>query len=97
MDQKIKTIYNLVEHTNLIKKKYDDFAEFTGENYNVFKIIGLYSDEVKHSKFIGNLLNAKAEHGQKDIFLKLFIEEIKEFFRDKTKFENFETDRKSVV
>lgn len=97
MDQKIKTIYNLVEHTNLIKKKYDDFAEFTGENYNVFKIIGLYSDEVKHSKFIGNLLNAKAEHGQKDIFLKLFIEEIKEFFRDKTKFENFETSKSYVI
>lgn len=97
MDTQINSISNLLEHTNLIKKKYDEFSEYTGENFNVFNILGLYSHELSHSAFIGNLLNAKGNHGQKDIFLKLFIEEIKELFEDKANLESFRTSQSDSI
>jgi hypothetical protein len=97
MTKQLNSVSNLLEHTNLIRKKYDEFAEYTGENFNVFSILGLYSHELSHSTFIGNLLNAKGKHGQKDVFLKLFIEEVKELFQDKSQLENFETSKSFVI
>lgn len=91
---------NLLEQVNLIQQKYDDLAEYTGENFNVFSILRLYSDELSHSVFIGNLLNAKAKHGQKDIFLKLFLEELQidfdEYF-SRLKFDQFDTSKSSAT
>lgn len=78
----IKQVNNLLEKTSIIKKKYDEIAEYTGENFNVFNILGLDEKELVHSSFISNLLNVRAGHGQKDVFLKLFIEEIKDLFLD---------------
>lgn len=70
---------NLLNHVRLITKKYDDLAEYTGENYNIFNVLNIYNNELSHSAVIGNLLNAKGKHGQKDVFLKLFLEEISKF------------------
>lgn len=78
----IKQIENLLEKTQIIKNKYDDLAEYTGENFNVFNILRLDEKELMHSAFIANLLNAKGNHGQKDVFLKLFINEIKGLFSE---------------
>lgn len=64
---------NLLDNVFEIKKKHEKIAELTGENYNVFEILGLNSSELMHSKFISNLLNVNGKHGQKDKFLKLFI------------------------
>jgi hypothetical protein len=75
-------ITNLLYNVSLISKKYEDLAEYTGENFNVFNILGIYSSELSHSSFIANLLNVKGKHGQKDIFLELFIEEFKEMFKE---------------
>tara|TARA_R110000868_G_scaffold363678_1_gene626019 strand:- start:21232 stop:22455 length:1224 start_codon:yes stop_codon:yes gene_type:complete len=70
-------INNLLQQISIIQKKYDDLAEYSGEYYNVFDILGVRSDELSHSAILVNLLDAKGKHGQKDIFLKLFIEQIK--------------------
>jgi hypothetical protein len=70
---------NLLSHVSLITKKYDDLAEYTGENYNIFNVLKIYNNELSHSAIIGDLLNAKGKHGQKDIFLRLFLEELSEF------------------
>ena len=75
----IINVSNLLNQVGIIKKKYDDLAEYTGENYNIFNVLNIYSDELSHSAIIGDLLNAKGKHGQKDIFLKLFLEEINSF------------------
>lgn len=46
-----------------------------GERFNVFNILGLWSNEVRlHSAFIAELLNVKGSHGLKDAFLKAFLE-----------------------
>jgi hypothetical protein len=73
----INNLKNLLNNVSLITKKYDDLAEYTGENFNLFDAVGIYQDELSHSAMLGYLLNAKGKHGQKDTFLKLFLEEIK--------------------
>ena len=57
--------------------KYDEIKKINGENFNIFSILQLESDEVKtHSNFIFNLLNPKGSHDRGDIFLKLFLQKI---------------------
>ena len=91
----IKNIEHLLHNVLIIQEKYDSLAEITGEHYNVFDILGKRSDELSHSLILSNLLNAKGKHGQKDLFLKLFIEVIKSGFiedEDKILFlESFDT------
>lgn len=65
----------LLNNISAISDRYRAMAELSGENFNLFRIVGLTSDEVRvHSAFLANLLNPKGSHGQKDIFLKLFVE-----------------------
>ncbi len=73
MSQNIKL---LLSEINLIRKHYDEIATLTGENFNVFKILKLTTNELRHSAFIAELLNPNGNHGQKDVFLKLFLEQI---------------------
>lgn len=65
---------NLFVKVGAVLEKYKKVNELTGENFNVFKILKLASSEVRmHSAFIAELLDPKGSHGQKDVFLKLFI------------------------
>jgi PD-(D/E)XK nuclease superfamily len=100
----IKHIQSLLTHLSVIQKKYDEIAELTGENFNIFKVLKMEAREVRtHSAFLSELLNPKGSHGQGDTFLKLFINEVKEdtkqhgFGKDKLPFDpkfdldNFQT------
>lgn len=76
------TINQLLKQIQLISESYERVAEATGENFNIFSVLQMETDEVKtHSRFIAELLNPNGSHGQKDIFLKKFIEllEIEDF------------------
>ena len=84
-------ISNLLSQVSIIKNKYDDLAEYTGENYNIFNVLGVYHDELSHSAIIGDLLNAKGKHGQKDTFLKLFLKELPSFENNSSQFKVIET------
>lgn len=65
---------NLFVKIESILAQYRKVNELTGENFNVFKILKLESSEVRmYSAFIAELLDPKGSHGQKDVFLKLFI------------------------
>jgi len=70
----------LLEKVSLIIKDYDKNAKSTGENFNIFKILGKERNESSHSKFLTNLLNPEGTHDCGDIFLKLFF---KHFLSDK--------------
>lgn len=66
----------LLRKTTAIYEKYRAITEASGDNYNLFRVIGLTSDEVKiHSAFLANILNPQANHGQKNVFLSLFTQE----------------------
>ena len=69
-----KNIDKLLIDVKLISEKYDEEASKTGERFNIFSILRLHDSEVRlHSNLISELLNPKGSHGQKDSFLKLFI------------------------
>lgn len=69
-------INNLLHRISDINKKYEQFAQITGENFNVFSILGLKSAENAHSLFIADLLNPKGSHSQGELYLKLFLDEL---------------------
>lgn len=74
---KIRTIESLLQQTSVVNRLYKKILQLTGDNFNIFKIIGLTSNEVRvHSAFIAELLNPKGSHGQGALFLNLFIKEL---------------------
>ena len=74
MELDYREFQNLFGQVNSLISKYKKVNELTGAHFNVFRILKLESSEVRmHSAFIAELLNPKGSHGQKDVFLKLFI------------------------
>ena len=71
----------------LLKSKTKLNESFSrGEQFNIFSICGVNHYENTHSAIIAELLNPNGNHGQKDLFLKLFIETVLPAFNDfKTK------------
>jgi len=70
----IESIKRLLIEVNHISNHYDKVAKLSGENFNVFNILNLQTNEVRtHSSFLSELLNPQGCHGQEDLFLKLFI------------------------
>ena len=77
MDE-ITKIENLLIQIGAINKSYEKIAKLTGENFNIFEVLGLTTNEVRtHSAFIAELLNPKGSHDQNEVFLKLFCEQFK--------------------
>lgn len=80
---------HLLSLTSKIAEKYHAIDRATGQQFNVFSILGLESAEVKtHSAFLAELLNPKGSHYQGDLFLKLFLNHLE--------IENFNTSNASV-
>lgn len=60
---------------NSIQKHYDEIAHIKGENFNIFNVLGMRSNETKlHSALLADLLNPKGSHGFETAFLKHFID-----------------------
>lgn len=71
----VKSIINL----------YKKHAELSGENFNIFSIMGMESDEVRtHSSIIGELLNPNGNHSLGSKPLEIFINQV---FKEHTDFE----------
>ncbi len=69
-------LQHLLEKVALINTKYEDIAKITGENFNVFEILGKKEHENSHSMFLVELLNPKGSHSLGSTFLKLFYEQL---------------------
>ena len=67
------TIKSLLDNVSLLVKKHNDIFVHSGNSYNIFDVLGASHDELSHSKMIAHLLCRNANHGQSDLFLKLFI------------------------
>lgn len=58
-------------------KRYQQIATLSGDNFNLFRIINVTSEEVRlHSRFLAELLNSSGVHGQGNIFLNLFVAQL---------------------
>jgi hypothetical protein len=89
---KEKNIQNLLSQVNTISKSYEKVAQATGENFNIFSVLGIeHYEEGTHSRFIAHLLNPKGQHGFGNKFFKLFLEMMCDKSEDFDK-ENFDED-----
>ena len=91
----VDTLKALLIQIPQISKHYDKIATLTGENFNVFRTLKLESSEVQmHSAFLAEFLNPQGTHGQSDLYLRLFLEQFKEW--EKLKASNFDTKSASA-
>ncbi|CAM3855564.1 PD-(D/E)XK nuclease family protein [Mucilaginibacter galii] len=75
-------LQSLLSQINAILTAYNKVIKNSSENYNIFKVLNLQTDEVKlHSLFLAELLNPKGSHNKGNLFLKCFIEVV---FTDNT-------------
>ncbi len=73
----IKNIEQLLSQVQIISNNYDRVIEANGDNFNIFSVLKIETDEVRtHSRFLAEMLNPLGVHGLKDQFLKLFIKTI---------------------
>lgn len=74
MNDNTTSLIALLKKVEQIRLKHELAAKLTGENFNIFEILGLNSLEVRtHSAFIAELLDPGGVHGQDDTFLRLFL------------------------
>jgi len=72
----------LLTRLGTICKHHREISKLTGADFNVFKILKVAEDEVRHSAFLAELLDPNGTHGQGETFLKLFVDDslnIKDF------------------
>jgi len=79
MNTIIEDADKILDEANKILIKEKEARIKRGEDFNVFQILGMESKENKtHSSFIAALLNPRGTHHQCDLFLRLFINKLKE-------------------
>jgi hypothetical protein len=67
---------NLLTQLGVICKHHREISRISGVEFNIFKVVKIAEDEVRHSAFLAELLNPQGSHGQGEVFLKLFVEQI---------------------
>ncbi|ROI10774.1 hypothetical protein EGI11_02465 [Chryseobacterium sp. H3056] len=68
--------YNFINEVSRILEMYNKHRRLSGEDFNIFSIMSMESDEVfTHSAFLAELLNPKGSHGLESKPLQLFIEQ----------------------
>lgn len=74
---KMNRVNALLKQVGLLKDKNDALASLSGENFNVFTLLGRVDDEVHtHSPILADLLNPKGTHGQGSVFARLFLDHL---------------------
>lgn len=53
-----------------------ELQEKQGAFFNVFYVLGVESKETRHSSFLAELLNPCGSHGQRDRFLRMFMQQV---------------------
>lgn len=68
-NHEIEKVQSFLNQIKTINDSYERVKAITGENYNIFKLLGVESSELLHSKIIGNFLNPKGSNGKVLYFL----------------------------
>lgn len=70
----MNSLIQLFHEIHLLLEKHEQIRKEKGDNYNLFQVINMTSDETRvHSAMIADLLNPKGKHQMGDVFLRLFI------------------------
>ena len=63
----------LLAQAGLLLSKHEAHATASGQNFNLFRVLGQETREVRtHSAMLAELLNPKGSHGQRAVFARLF-------------------------
>ena len=67
-------VLELLRFADAHRRHTEALARATGEQFNIFKLLGIGHSEVRtHSPILGDLLNPQGSHGQGDAFICLFV------------------------
>lgn len=70
----MNSLIQLFHEIHLLLEKHEQIRKEKGDNYNLFQVINMTSDETRvHSAMTADLLNPKGKHQMGDVFLRLFI------------------------
>ena len=69
----VQRVESVLKQIRELKEQYEKRAAITGEDFNVFEILGVERREVRHSAMLANLLNPKGSHRQGAVFLEHFL------------------------
>ena len=68
----------LLATTSLLRSKHEAHAAASGQNFNLFQVLGREADEVgTHSAILAELLRPKGSHGQGAVFAWLFAKRLR--------------------
>ena len=70
----LEKLQSFLNQIKTINDSYERVKTLTGENYNIFKLLGVESSELLHSKIVGDFLNPRGSHKQGSKFLELFVQ-----------------------
>ncbi len=74
----------------------EELSKHKGDKFNIFSILGIQRKEVEtHSFLLYELMNQKGSHFQKELYLKIFIEEVLKI--DDFEFNCVKIDREKII
>ena len=69
----VQRVESALKKIRQLKEEDEKAAKATGKNFNVFSVLGIKRKEVRHSKFLANLLDPEGTHSQDTVFLQHFL------------------------
>lgn len=87
----------LLTRIEALSNSYRKRTKDSGEDYNLFKVIRMTSDEVKvHSAFLSDLLSPNGLHGMDSVFTRLFLKMLSDKFDSDSFYETFSCENAKV-
>lgn len=93
----INSVRNLLDKVSILTKKHEEIAAITGDDFNIFRILGVNYDETSYSRTIWAFLNPKGLHRQGSLYLNLFLDEIITNLNSLQKSDDNEYNFKSLI
>ncbi len=71
MDSNESNLMSLLDDLTVFEQVHE-----LGDAFNIFEAVGMYKQEIRHSRFLAFLLNPLASHGLGDYFLRKFLDHV---------------------
>ncbi len=72
----MKTITKLLSQASKIIKEYEQSRIKNGDGFNIFRITGIQSDEVKMCRMLAEIIDPKGTHNQGFFFIRSFVKRV---------------------
>ena len=72
----MKTITMLLDEASKIIKEHEQNRITNGDDFNIFKITGIQSDEVKMCRMLAEITDPMGSHNQGMFFIRSFVKDV---------------------